>query len=182
MKRPVSMLVLFGLVGVLAVAADDATRVVVTTPGDGFLSLRSEASTKAGRRLLKIPHGTLLSVTGCDGSTPDEAWCQTAYAGKQGWVYNRYLSYTDAKHAPEILRAVADVCTRAWCEASVEKLIGDYASVLLACTKQDCESAIAFLARKKGRWTLVDYGTGLTPQDLVGYGFPPDVARHLVPW
>jgi len=64
--------------------------------------------------------------------------------------------------------------------ASVEQVIDDFASVLFGCTQPNCESAIAYLKRTNGRWALVDYGTGLSPEDLVGYGFPADVARALV--
>ena len=182
MRRFVLLLLWLGIASAVAADASSEIRAVVTTPGDGFLALRSEASTQRGRRLIKIPHGTVLSLKACDSATARDAWCRTTYEGKRGWVYNRYLSYTDADNVPEILRAVAGVCTPAWCDASVEKLIGGYASVLLTCKKRDCESAVGFLMRRGGRWTLIDYGTGLTPQDLVGHGFPSDVARHLVPW
>jgi len=161
-------------------AAMAQTGAVVTTPGDGFLSLRSEPGTKGGRRLVKIPHGTLLTLDECDRSTGDDVWCRTSYAGMRGWVYNKYLSYDLAQSAPAVLRAVAQECTPNWCKAEVDQIIGDFATVLFRCLKPNCEGAIAFLRREKGRWTLVDYGTGLTPDDLVGYGFPRDVVRHLV--
>jgi hypothetical protein len=60
--------------GCLAVSAyaDTAT---VNTPGDGFLALRSEPSTKQGVRPGKIPHGTLLDLGGCVRHSATQRWC-----------------------------------------------------------------------------------------------------------
>lgn len=156
-----------------------ASEVTVHAPGDGFLALRSEPSTKRGRRLAKIPHGTRLTLQRCDVAADGYRWCRTTYEGQKGWVFDRYLSRDGAGADGEILRAVAGACPADWCEASVDKVLGGYASVLLHCKKPNCDSILAFLKRSKGEWTLVDYGSGLTAEDLVGYGFPADVAERL---
>jgi hypothetical protein len=156
-----------------------ASEATVNAPGDGFLALRSEPSTKRGRRLAKIPHGTRLTLQRCDVAADGYHWCRTTFEGQMGWVADRYLSREVAGSEGEILRAVAGACPADWCEASVEKVIGGYASVLLHCKKPNCDSILAFLKRSKGQWTLVDYGSGLTAEDLVGYGFPADVAEQL---
>jgi hypothetical protein len=63
----------------------------VNTPGDGFLALRSEPSIRRGARLLKIPHGTLLTLDECITREDDGRWCRTAFRGEVGWVSDRYL-------------------------------------------------------------------------------------------
>lgn len=152
----------------------------VNTPGDGFLALRSEPSTQHGRRLLKIPHGTMLTLGRCVAAAGEDRWCRTSYADKTGWVFERYVLRDTAPRDQAILQAVAFACRTGSCIASVEQVLDDYASVLFRCTQPNCESAIAYLKRTNDRWALVDYGTGLSPEDLVGYGFPADVARALV--
>lgn len=69
-------------------------RVVVNASGDGFLALRSEPTTKSGRRLAKIPHGTTLRLGVCQ-PTPNGSWCQTSYQGISGWVLDRYVVAID---------------------------------------------------------------------------------------
>ena len=76
-----------------ALADDD--RVMVNSPGDGFLALRSEPTTKSGRRLAKIPHGTTLRLGVCQ-PTPSGSWCQTSFQGLTGWVLDRYVVPIDA--------------------------------------------------------------------------------------
>jgi len=156
-----------------------ASEATVNAPADGFLSLRSEPSTKRGRRLAKIPHGTRLKLKRCNVAADGYHWCGTTYQGQKGWVADRYLSREVTDPEGGILSAVAGACPADWCEASVDKVVGGYASVLLHCKKPNCDSILAFLKRSKGEWTLVDYGSGLTAEDLVGYGFPADVAEQL---
>jgi uncharacterized protein len=153
---------------------------VVNAPGDGFLSLRSEPSTERGRRLVKIPHGTPLTLERCDAPTGGYAWCLTTYAGQHGWIYSRYLSYAHTDREKEILQAVSSECTPDWCEASVEKVRDGYAALSFKCTKNDCEGAPAFAKRVNGRWTLITYGTGLTSQDLIEFGFPARIADEFL--
>lgn len=69
-------------------AADTAR---VHTPGDGFLALRSEPTTRRGRRLVKIPHGTRLTLDECVTRPSDGPWCRTSFQGLVGWVSERYL-------------------------------------------------------------------------------------------
>ncbi|WP_428995635.1 SH3 domain-containing protein [Lamprobacter modestohalophilus] len=64
--------------------------VTVNTPGDGFLALRSEPTTKSGRRLVKIPHGTPIQLGTCLRDQGGN-WCQTSYNGLSGWVFDRYV-------------------------------------------------------------------------------------------
>lgn len=67
----------------------------VNSPGDGWLALRTEPSTKTGRRILKIPHGTLLTLYTCTGVRTSgrlrARWCRTSYRGYEGWVFDYYL-------------------------------------------------------------------------------------------
>ena len=65
--------------------------VVVNTPGDGFLALRSEPSAKQGIRLDKIPHASFLSLGECVVTSATEHWCKTTYQGQNGWVLDRYV-------------------------------------------------------------------------------------------
>jgi hypothetical protein len=63
----------------------------VYTPGDGFLALRSEPSIRRGKRLVKIPHDTLLTLGECVTREDDGRWCRTGFRGEVGWVFERYL-------------------------------------------------------------------------------------------
>lgn len=63
----------------------------VNTPGDGFLALRSEPSIRRGKRLLKIPHNTVLTLGECVTNEADGRWCRTGFQGEVGWVFERYL-------------------------------------------------------------------------------------------
>jgi hypothetical protein len=63
----------------------------VHTPGDGFLALRSEPTIRSGRRILKIPHGTRVTLGECVSRPSDGRWCRTRFKGQSGWVFDRYL-------------------------------------------------------------------------------------------
>lgn len=63
----------------------------VHTPGDGFLALRSEPTIRSGRRVLKIPHGSVLTLDQCVAHSKDGRWCKTTFKGRVGWVFERYL-------------------------------------------------------------------------------------------
>ena len=181
MKPLIGLVLIAVLLPVQAGDVGAGESVMVNTPGDGYLALRSEPSAQRGQRLLKIPHGTMLTLGRCVAVAGDDRrWCRTSYAGKTGWVFERYLRRDTASGDQAILGAVASACRPDWCTPSIEQVRGNYASVLFRCTRPNCENAIAFLQRSNGRWTLVDYGTGLSPEDLVDYGFPADVARALV--
>lgn len=70
--------------------------VLVNTPGDGYLALRTVPSTERGQRILKIPHGTYIAVYNCRSVTfagrKRGRWCQTIYEDNQGWVFDAYLT------------------------------------------------------------------------------------------
>lgn len=66
-------------------------RATVHTPGDGFLALRSDPSIRRGRRLDKIPHGTVLTLDECRTWPEDCRWCRTRFRGQTGWVFERYV-------------------------------------------------------------------------------------------
>jgi uncharacterized protein YraI len=68
----------------------------VNTPGDGFLSLRSEPSASRGVRLLKVPHGTALELGACKPNPGGANWCQSSYLGQTGWVLDKYLTLSTA--------------------------------------------------------------------------------------
>ena len=74
-----------------ASTAQPANTATVNTPGDGFLALRSEPSVRRGRRLFKIPHGTMLTLDECRTWPGDGRWCRTRFRGQTGWVFERYL-------------------------------------------------------------------------------------------
>jgi hypothetical protein len=69
--------------------SDTAT---VHTPGDGFLALRSDPTSRKGKRLVKIPHGTRLTLGECVNQPYDGRWCRTSFRGVVGWVSDRYLA------------------------------------------------------------------------------------------
>ena len=77
--------------------SDTTTSARVNSPGDGFLALRTLPSSQAGDRILKIPHGAVISVGACGPvSRPVSRtgrWCQASYAGRSGWVFDAYLIY-----------------------------------------------------------------------------------------
>ena len=65
----------------------------VTSPGDGFLALRTYPSSSVGDRLLKIPHGASVTVGGCLAPSGGGRWCRASYNGYSGWVFDKYLIY-----------------------------------------------------------------------------------------
>ena len=74
-----------------AKATQRADTARVDTPGDGFLALRSEPTIRRGKRVLKIPHGTELTLGECVMRRDDGGWCRTGYQGRTGWVAEQYL-------------------------------------------------------------------------------------------
>lgn len=65
----------------------------VTSPGDGFLALRTYPSSSIGDRVLKIPHGASITVGGCLAPSGGGRWCRASYNGYSGWVFDKYLIY-----------------------------------------------------------------------------------------
>ena len=70
----------------------------VNSPGDGFLSLRSEPDAEYGERLAQIPHGTVVKLENCEkekvkiGSRSGR-WCMVTYGDHTGWVFDAWLQY-----------------------------------------------------------------------------------------
>lgn len=69
----------------------------VNSPGDGFLALRTLPNSEAGQRIMKIPHGAVISIGACGPVVrPVQRagrWCQASYNGQKGWVFDAYLIY-----------------------------------------------------------------------------------------
>lgn len=70
----------------------------VNSPGDGFLSLRTEPSVKTGTQLVKIPTGATVQIKDCQRTyiTIDSRrgrWCMVTYNGQIGWVFDAWLVY-----------------------------------------------------------------------------------------
>jgi hypothetical protein len=69
----------------------------VNSPNDLYLALRTLPNSQAGARILKIPHGEVISVGEC--SNPSRLgnrtgrWCQASYGGSSGWVFDAFLIY-----------------------------------------------------------------------------------------
>lgn len=68
-----------------------------------------------------------------------------------------------------------------WCDPKIQKIIGNYATVLFVCTKKDkqCENDVAYLMKTKGTWIIKEQGTGIFPDDLIQDGFPSHIAEKL---
>lgn len=69
----------------------------VNSPGDGFLALRSGPDHKSGYQILKMPHGAVVNVYGCQGYSSvggkSGRWCQVSYGGYSGWAFDAWLAY-----------------------------------------------------------------------------------------
>jgi hypothetical protein len=70
-------------------------------------------------------------------------------------------------------------CYPPTCKVVKIRVIGKYAAVFTKCLKKDCESDTDYLKKVGNKWISVDSGTGITPDDLIGYGFPRRVAHDL---
>ena len=72
-----------------------AGTVIVNSPSDGFLALRSGPSHKTGQRIAKIPHGSKISISGCQKRIKigkrTGRWCRTSYGGKSGWIFDAWV-------------------------------------------------------------------------------------------
>lgn len=70
----------------------------VNSPRDGFLALRSEPDAEYGKRLVKIPHGTVIELNNCEkekvtiGSKTGR-WCLVTYGDHAGYVFDAWLIY-----------------------------------------------------------------------------------------
>jgi hypothetical protein len=72
--------------------------VTVNSPRDGYLALKSEPCVApCGTMLLKIPHGTRLSLGTCKDNleVADRRrgrWCYTSYGGYTGWIFDAFVT------------------------------------------------------------------------------------------
>jgi len=72
--------------------------VTVNSPRDGYLALKSEpCAAPCGTMLLKIPHGTGLSLATCKDNfeVADRRrgrWCYTSYGGYTGWIFDAFVA------------------------------------------------------------------------------------------
>jgi hypothetical protein len=78
-------------------SSEMTTTARVNSPNDGFLALRTLPNSELGDRILKIPHGAVISVGECGPViTPvnrSGRWCQASYNGYRGWVFDAFLVY-----------------------------------------------------------------------------------------
>jgi hypothetical protein len=72
-----------------------AGTVTVNSPSDGFLALRTVPNHKTGQRIAKIPHGSKISIAGCQKRIKigkrTGRWCRTSYGGKSGWIFDAWV-------------------------------------------------------------------------------------------
>jgi hypothetical protein len=65
------------------------------SPNDGFLALRTGPSSETGERIMKIPHGAVITVLGClpRAAGKNGRWCRVNYNGNVGWAFDGYMIY-----------------------------------------------------------------------------------------
>jgi hypothetical protein len=72
--------------------------VTVNSPRDGYLALKTEPCiAPCGTMLLKIPHGTKLTLGTCKNNfeVADRRrgrWCYTSYGGNTGWIFDAFVT------------------------------------------------------------------------------------------
>ena len=182
--------------------------VTVNTPGDGFLALKDKpCAAPCGKTLLRIPHTTRLELGTCTGKEEridgaNGQWCQTRYAGTDGWVFDGFTINTDTTTGVDatnsgsnsdtaaILNAALKECPPRFdgtgaissCSPSIEREIGDFALVLFRYTcRTECEDTEPALYQKiRGQWRFIDSGTGLSVDSLIQERVPFNVARRLL--
>lgn len=72
--------------------------VTVNSPRDHYLALKSEpCAAPCGTMVLKIPHGTRLSLGTCKDHVEvvdrrQGRWCSTSYDGYSGWVFDAFVT------------------------------------------------------------------------------------------
>lgn len=72
--------------------------VTVNSPRDGYLALKSDPCIAPCRTILKIPHGTRLSLGTCKDTfeVADRRrgrWCYVSYGGQTGWIFDAFVTY-----------------------------------------------------------------------------------------
>lgn len=79
-------------------ATDGRPTARVNSPGDGFLALRDQPDSETGELLMKIPHGSVVTLENCEKSTTTISgrkgrWCMVSYQGETGYVFDAWLLY-----------------------------------------------------------------------------------------
>jgi Bacterial SH3 domain len=71
------------------------TTAKVSSPGDGFLALRTGPSSTTGERIMEIPHGATVTVSACQAAAKGKKgkWCKVNYNGNAGWAFDGFLIY-----------------------------------------------------------------------------------------
>ena len=70
----------------------------VNSPNDGFLALRDRPDADRGERLVKIPHGALVTIENCERNkvvidSRSGRWCYISWGDYEGYVFDAWLIY-----------------------------------------------------------------------------------------
>ncbi len=71
--------------------------VLINSPNDGFLALRSAPNHKTGTILAKIPHAATIVIGSCQNQKVKIGknsghWCRTTYNGVNGWIFDAFVN------------------------------------------------------------------------------------------
>jgi hypothetical protein len=70
----------------------------VNSPNDGFLALRDRPDSDGGERLVKIPHGSIVTIENCQRNKVviggrSGRWCFITWGDYEGYVFDAWLIY-----------------------------------------------------------------------------------------
>jgi hypothetical protein len=70
----------------------------VNSPNDGFLALRDKPDADQGERIVKIPHGSLVTIENCQKNKVSIGgrsgrWCLISWDQYEGYVFDAWLIY-----------------------------------------------------------------------------------------
>ena len=70
----------------------------VNSPKDGFLALRDQPDADSGERLVKIPHGSVVTIENCERNkividNRSGHWCFVRWNNYEGYVFDAWLIY-----------------------------------------------------------------------------------------
>lgn len=70
----------------------------VNSPNDGFLALRDQPDADRGERLVKIPHGSIVTIENCQRNkvvigNRSGRWCLVSWGDYEGYVFDAWLIY-----------------------------------------------------------------------------------------
>ena len=71
---------------------------LVNSPNDGFLALRDQPDADRGERLVKIPHGSTVTIENCQRNKVliggrSGRWCLVSWGDYEGYVFDAWLIY-----------------------------------------------------------------------------------------